>query len=51
MKWAVIENIAIYALITIGVIASKTGWPLVLLICVNYSTGRSIAERSKAGDA
>ena len=51
MKWPVIENIAIYALITIGIIVSKTGWPLVLLLCVNYSPGRSMVERSRDGDA
>lgn len=34
-KLAVIENIVIYIIVTVGIVITKTGWPLFLLIFVN----------------
>ena len=38
VKWSVIENIAIYVLVVAGIVWSRTGWPLFLLLFVNFSS-------------
>jgi hypothetical protein len=44
LKWAIIENIAIYVLVIIGIIWSRTGWPLLLLLFVNSFKARKKGE-------
>ncbi len=34
--WAVLENIAIMLLVVIGIYWTRTGWPLALLMFINF---------------
>jgi hypothetical protein len=45
MKWGIIENIVIYVLVIGGIIWSRTGWPLALLMFVNTRMSEKVEKK------